>query len=28
MYQEIPPKVEYFLTDLGISFVPVLEHMK
>ncbi|WP_413927433.1 winged helix-turn-helix transcriptional regulator [Clostridioides sp. ES-S-0001-02] len=28
IYQEIPPKVEYFLTDLGISFVPVLEHMK
>ncbi|WP_413927713.1 hypothetical protein [Clostridioides sp. ES-W-0016-02] len=24
----MPPKVEYFLTDLGISFVPVLEHMK
>lgn len=28
IYQEIPPKVEYSLTDLGISFVPVLEHMK
>ncbi|MGL5437261.1 MAG: winged helix-turn-helix transcriptional regulator [Lachnospiraceae bacterium] len=28
VYQEIPPKVEYSLTDLGESFVPVLEHMK
>jgi len=28
IYQEIPPKVEYSLTDLGKSFVPVLEHMK
>jgi DNA-binding HxlR family transcriptional regulator len=28
IYQEIPPKVEYSLTELGKSFVPVLEHMK
>ena len=28
IYQEIPPKVEYSLTDLGKSFVPVIECMK
>ena len=28
IYQEIPPKVEYSLTDLGKSFVSVLEFMK
>lgn len=28
IYQEIPPKVEYSLTDLGKSFIPVLEKMK
>ncbi|HBF2788605.1 TPA: helix-turn-helix transcriptional regulator [Clostridioides difficile] len=28
IYKEIPPKVEYSLTDLGVSFVPILEHMK
>lgn len=28
IYQEIPPKVEYSLTELGKSFIPVLEHMK
>ncbi len=28
IYQEIPPKVEYSLTELGISFVPILKYMK
>ena len=28
IYQEIPPKVEYSLTELGKSFVSVLEFMK
>lgn len=28
IYQEIPPKVEYSLTDLGQSFVPILDQMK
>ena len=28
IYQEIPPKVEYSLTEFGTSFVPILEHMK
>lgn len=28
IYQEIPPKVEYSLTDLGKSFVPILQQMK
>lgn len=27
-YKEVPPHVEYNLTDLGKSFIPVLEHMK
>ena len=27
-YGEVPPRVEYALTDLGQSFIPVLEHMK
>ncbi|MCC0647281.1 winged helix-turn-helix transcriptional regulator [Clostridioides sp. ZZV15-6598] len=28
VYQEIPPKVEYSLTDLGESFATILEQMK
>ena len=28
IFQEIPPRVEYSLTDLGKSFIPILEHMK
>lgn len=27
-YKEVPPHIEYTLTDLGKSFMPVLEHMK
>lgn len=27
-YQEVPPRVEYNLTDLEQSFMPVLEYMK
>lgn len=28
IYREIPPKVEYSLTDLGRSFFPILEKMR
>lgn len=28
IYQEVPPKVEYSLTDLGKSFIPILKGMK
>ena len=27
IYKEIPPKVEYTLTELGASFIPVLQTM-
>lgn len=27
-FREVPPRVEYSLTDLGQSFIPVIEHMK
>ncbi len=28
IYAEIPPHVEYFLTDLGKSLIPIIEKMK
>ena len=28
IYQEVPPKVEYSLTGLGKSFIPILKDMK
>lgn len=27
-FGEVPPHIEYSLTELAISFIPVLEHMK
>lgn len=27
-FKEVPPHVEYSLTELGESFIPVLKHMK
>lgn len=27
-YKEVPPRVEYSLTEMEESFIPILEHMK
>ncbi|HEX9025067.1 MAG TPA: helix-turn-helix domain-containing protein [Clostridium sp.] len=27
-YNEVPPKVEYSLTEVGMTFIPVLNHME
>ena len=27
-YKEIPPRVEYRLSDKGLAFLPILEHIK
>jgi len=27
-FKEVPPRVEYTLTELGKSFIPILEYMK
>lgn len=28
VYKEVPPKVEYSLTELGVKFIPVLEALE
>lgn len=28
MYKEIPPKVEYSLTEFGVKFLPILEALE
>jgi DNA-binding HxlR family transcriptional regulator len=27
-YNQVPPKVEYSLTEAGVDFIPVLDHME